>query len=251
MGAMPTTIEELITLLDAHDATPDATRLRARSYELLDIGPGTAVADAGCGTGRAVAEMAALGARAVGVDLSEKMLAMARDRFADGDFRLGDAAALPFGDGELGGYRADKVLHTLPEPAAAVAEAWRVLAPGGRAVLCGQDWDAFVVGSSHPELTRTIVHARADRLPSPRGARRYRNLLLDAGFRDAAVEVHTTVLTDEEALPVLANLVEACRAGGDVTGEEADAWLADQRERAARDRLFLALPMFLASAAKP
>ncbi|WP_240810224.1 methyltransferase domain-containing protein [Actinomadura sp. WMMA1423] len=248
---MPTPIDELVALLDAHDVKPDATRLRARTYELLAITPDAVMADVGCGTGRAVAEMAALGAHAIGVDLNERMLATAHDRFAEGDFRLGDAAALPFRDGELRGYRADKVLHALPEPERAVAEAWRVLAPGGRAVLCGQDWDTFVVDSAHPELTRAIVHARADRVATPRAARRYRNLLLGAGFRDAAVEVHTTVLTGADALPVLAKLVEACRAGGDVTDAEAGAWLADQRERAADDRAFLAFPIFIASATRP
>ncbi|WP_433762573.1 hypothetical protein [Nocardia sp. CA-135398] len=53
--------------------------------------------------------------------------------------------------------------------------------PGGRIVLAGQDWDAFVIDSDTPDLTRTIVAARADTITNPRAARRYRNLLLDAG----------------------------------------------------------------------
>ncbi|MEU8149944.1 hypothetical protein [Nonomuraea sp. NPDC048901] len=57
-------------------------------------------------------------------------------------------------------------------------------APGGRIVLIGQDWDTLVIDSDDPALTRTIVHARADQVTSPRAARSYRNLLLDAGFED-------------------------------------------------------------------
>ncbi|GAB2529643.1 methyltransferase domain-containing protein [Nocardia heshunensis] len=142
---------------------------------------------------------------------------------------------MPLEDGSVTGYRADKVLHTLPEPAAAVVEARRVLAGNGRAVLVGQDWDTVVIDSDDPEVTRAVVQARADRVRSPRVAREYRNLLLDNGFADVTVAVHTIVWTDATCLPTLADL-----AG---PGE----WLDEQAERARGDRLFVAVPIFLAS----
>jgi hypothetical protein len=55
-----------------------------------------------------------------------------------------------------------------------------VCSPRSRIVLVGEDWDAFVIDSDEPGLTRTIVHWRADMVPSPRAARAYRTLLLDA-----------------------------------------------------------------------
>ncbi|MDL4814904.1 methyltransferase domain-containing protein [Actinomadura opuntiae] len=268
---------DLIARLDAADATPDATRLRARTYDLLRAAPGALVAgalvagalvadalvadalvadalvadalvadalmaDVGCGAGRAVAELTARGVRAVGVDLDERMIAAARTRLPDADLRVADACALPFRDGELAGYRADKLFHNLPDPALALSEARRALASGGRIVLCGQDWDTLVLDSSLPDLTRALVHARADRLPSPRAARQYRSLLLDAGFHDVTVEVHTAVFTDPAILPMLTALAEP---------RGADDWLADQRERARTDRLFAAVPFFVASGANP
>ncbi|GAA3090297.1 hypothetical protein ACFQ0X_04370 [Streptomyces rectiviolaceus] len=84
-----------------------------------------------------------------------------------------------------------------------------------------------------------------------RAARRHRNLLLDAGFRDVTVEAHTMVLTDGMALPLLTGLAEgACEAGA-IGCEQADAWIADQRARSRADRLFVALPLFLAAASAP
>ncbi|MCX4792367.1 methyltransferase domain-containing protein [Streptomyces sp. NBC_01221] len=99
------------------------------------------------------------------------MIAAARQRRPEGDLRVADASQLPFADGELSGYRAEKLFHALDEPTAALAEAYRVLTPGGRIVLIGQDWDTLVIDSDDPQLTRTIVHARADTFPSPRAAR--------------------------------------------------------------------------------
>ena len=110
-------------------------------------------------------------------------------------------------------------------------------------VLCGQDWDTFVIDSSDPELTRTIVRKRGEQVPSPRAARQYRNLLLDAGFREVTVEVHTGVFTDGSFLPVLTRLAEVCCEHGAIARAQADAWIAEQRERAQADRLFAAVPV--------
>src|ERR1700761_3876954 len=194
--------DALIRQLDAAEAIPAAARLRARSYQLLRLPTDATVVDVGCGTARAVAELADHAAHAIGVDLDPAMLAAARRRFPGIDVRAADAAELPLGDGQAHGYRADKVYHVLPDPLAALAEARRVLVPGGRIALVGQDWAPLVIDSAHPELTRRIVHARAGTLPHPRIARAYRNLLLDAGFSDVSVEVHTLVFTEEAMLPV-------------------------------------------------
>src|SRR6188472_4471422 len=174
-----TDTDTLIRVLDAAETMPGAAQLRHRSYDLLRLPRRATVVDVGCGTGRAVAELTEQGTNAIGVDPDPAMLAAARSRFPDIDLRDADAAHLPLGEGEAQGYRADKVYQVLPDPNAALAEARRVLAPGGRIVLLGQDWDILVIDSDQPELTRRIVHARADTLPHPRIARAYRNLLLD------------------------------------------------------------------------
>jgi ubiquinone/menaquinone biosynthesis C-methylase UbiE len=225
----------LIQLLDIADALPWATELRTRTYDLLGRGR---VVDVGCGTGRAVAELLERGSDPVGIDPSEEMISAARERWR-ADFRIGDAYSLPFADGEVTGYRADKVFHVLESPDRALAEARRVLAPDGRIVLVGQDWDGVMIDSADPVRTREIVHARADGLPNPRVARSYRNLLLDNGFDDVAVEAHTVLFTDPAMLPLVMTYTD-----------DAD-WIAEQTERASAGRLFLAIPIFLASGRLP
>jgi ubiquinone/menaquinone biosynthesis C-methylase UbiE len=239
--------DALIRQLDAAEAIPAAARLRARSYQLLRLPTDATVVDVGCGTARAVAELADHAAHAIGVDLDPAMLAAARRRFPGIDLRAADAAELPLGDGQAHGYRADKVYHVLPDPLAALAEARRVLVPGGRIALVGQDWDTLAIDSDRPELTRRIVHARADTLPHPRIARAYRNLLLDAGFHDVDLEVHTVVFTGPAMLPMPVGHATAAHQAGAITRDEADNWISEQTRRAANDRLLVALPMFLAT----
>jgi ubiquinone/menaquinone biosynthesis C-methylase UbiE len=217
-------------MLDAAEDLPQVRDLRERSYR----GLGDTVIDVGCGGGRAVGELVARGVTAIGVDLDPDMLQAATTRWPDAEFRRADATDLPFDDGAFTGYRADKVLHAVPEPERAVAEARRVLATNGRAVLVGQDWDTMVIESSDPARTRELVQARADGMPSPHAGRQYRNLLLDNGFTDVTVEVHTYVFTGPLILPMLETYGD-----GD--------WLDDQVTRARDGRLFVALPMFLAT----
>jgi ubiquinone/menaquinone biosynthesis C-methylase UbiE len=244
MHSAYTDSENLIRMLDTAESTPFASDFRVRGYTLLRRAPGAPVVDVGCGAGRAVAE---LGPSAVGVDPDPVMLRTARERFPGIDVREGDALSLPFADASILGYRADKVFHILPSPADALTEARRVLSPGGRIVLTGQDWDTVIIESAWPEVTRRIVHARADTITHPRIARAYRNLLLDAGFDDVTLEVHTAIFTEEAALGLLTSHVRAAEATGAVTGTEASEWLSDQSARASTGRLLVAIPMFLAA----
>ncbi|OXM65515.1 methyltransferase domain-containing protein [Amycolatopsis vastitatis] len=243
----PDSTASLIRLLDAVDTLPGAAELRAHTYDLLRLSLDGTVVDVGCGAGRAVAELAGRGVRSIGIDPDPRMLAAARERWPELDFRVGVAGGLPLDDGSVAGYRADKVFHEIADPAAALAEARRVLVPGGRIVLIGQDWDTIVIDSGDPELTRAIVHARAGTVTSPRAARRYRSSLLDAGFGDVTVEVRTAVFTGELVPAMLGGFADAACATGAVGRDQAETWLAEQTRRAQTDRLFLAVPLFIAT----
>ena len=100
--------------------------------------------DAGTGTGRMLELLAPHAKRAVGIDVSPEMLAIARDRLereklSRVQVRLGDIYRLPFtGGGRDSGFDTvlfHQVLHYLDDPGAAVAEAARVMRPGGRLAI--------------------------------------------------------------------------------------------------------------------
>lgn len=95
------------------------------------------VLDAGCGTGGFLARLRAArpGTPAVGIDFVAGAAARAGSK-AGVPVATGTVLALPFGDGRFGAVVSLDVLsHARVDPARALAEMWRVLAPGGALVL--------------------------------------------------------------------------------------------------------------------
>ncbi|MEV7551625.1 class I SAM-dependent methyltransferase [Amycolatopsis sp. NPDC089917] len=95
------------------------------------------VVDVGCGPGHVTAHLASLGLDVTGVDLSPKMVEVARRQYPDLRFSVGSMAALDIPDGTLGGLVAWwSIFHLPPEELPGLfAEFRRTLAPGGRLLV--------------------------------------------------------------------------------------------------------------------
>jgi SAM-dependent methyltransferase len=102
------------------------------------VGPGTRLLDAGCGAGGASLLAAQRGALVNGVDACEALLAIARRRLPDGDFRVGDLETLPYAGSTFDVVIAADVLPYTAEPAAALRELARVSQRGARLVAAIQ-----------------------------------------------------------------------------------------------------------------
>jgi len=96
------------------------------------------VGDLGTGTGQVAASLAPFVRRVVAVDASGPMLDAARARLAplgNVELRRGELEALPIEDATLDAAVLSLALHLAPEPARVLAEAARVLRPGGRLLI--------------------------------------------------------------------------------------------------------------------
>lgn len=111
-------------------------RLTAQSVPaMLDAvraGPGVRLLDVACGPGYVTGEAARRGAQVLGVDFSDTMVALARRRCPGLEFREGDAEALALPAASFDAVTMNFGLLHLDRPQAAIAEAARVLVPGGR-----------------------------------------------------------------------------------------------------------------------
>jgi SAM-dependent methyltransferase len=138
---------------------------------------GGLVGDLGCGPGRIAAHLAGLGMDVAGVDLSPRMVEVARRDHPGVRFEVGSMADLPFRNAELAGALAwYSVIHTPEERQGELyAEFARVVRPGGRLLL------AFQVGDDIVHLTQAYghdldLHTRRQR------PERVRDRLREAGF---------------------------------------------------------------------
>ncbi len=115
---------------------PFAGKARRHAIELLNLRAGESVLLSGVGTGLDLPHLQA-GVKVTGIDLSRAMLRKARDKANGRDISLLEmnAQALDFPDGSFDAVILNLILSVVPDSAAAFREAWRVLCPGGRAVI--------------------------------------------------------------------------------------------------------------------
>jgi ubiquinone/menaquinone biosynthesis C-methylase UbiE len=100
--------------------------------DAVEVKEGSRVLDIGTGPGLVAATAKERGAKPVGIDFSEAMLAKARQLHAEIEFRIGSAESLPFEDGEFDAVVANFVLHHTGRPDKVLEEAFRVLRGDGR-----------------------------------------------------------------------------------------------------------------------
>jgi ubiquinone/menaquinone biosynthesis C-methylase UbiE len=122
--------------IDAYDVfTPESNaRLLHACLHRLALGRGARVADLGCGSGVFSNLLQQAGYHCVGLDISPKLVALARSKFPAVTFVEGDVEHLPFPSGSFDGALLSGIVHHLPDPSQCAAEVFRVLRPGGRFV---------------------------------------------------------------------------------------------------------------------
>ena len=118
-------------------------RVIERLGDFADLTPDMVVADVGTGTGFVAAGIAPRVSKVIGIDISERILDVARGNLDElgidnVDLREGDITALPLADDSVDAAFANMVLHHAEDPAAMLTEMARVVRPGGVVAICDE-----------------------------------------------------------------------------------------------------------------
>jgi SAM-dependent methyltransferase len=131
---------------DVYDMTraipePDMERIVDTVAAVTEATPATRFLELGVGTGRVGLPIARRGYDYTGIDISERMMAILREKAAAANVAIhlvtGDVAEMPFGDGGFDVIVVVHVLHLIPDWMKALGEARRVLKPDGYFVQGG------------------------------------------------------------------------------------------------------------------
>ena len=141
---------------------PVAAPLWETLLDAASVGVGSRLLDAGCGAAGACVQAARRGARVNGLDAAEALLAIARRRVPDGNFRLGDLEDLPYAAGTFDAILAVDVLPYVAVPHVALGELRRVCAPGGRIAIA-------VWGTAEECEQHAVLASVGAVLPAPLG----------------------------------------------------------------------------------
>ena len=174
-------------------------RYGRRTVERLSLAPGSSVLDVGCGSG-ASAIPAAINVgpqgRVTGIDLAERLLAIARSKsiaqnLHNVDFQRADMTALGYPDASFDAVVSVFSIFFVTDMVAEVRELWRVLRPGGKLAITTWGPRMFEPGSqafwlavkeSRPDLVATV--SPWERITRPDALRQ---LLLESGIEVAEV----------------------------------------------------------------
>jgi len=149
------------------------------------IGPGSAYLDAGCGAGLAAQLAAERGAHVSGLDAAEGMLAIARRRVPQGDFRHADLEEFPFPSHTFDVVTGFNSFQFAGDPVTALREARRVAKPGGIVAIVSWSEPERMEFTAIARALKPLLPAPADGSPGPfalSNEERLRSVAAEAGL---------------------------------------------------------------------
>lgn len=236
----------LAEVLENRAADPRQRRMLESYLAQIEFTPQARVLEIGCGTGcvsRTLARWPGVG-EVVGIDPSALFIARAQE-LAEGlanlRFETGDGCRLRQADHAFDVVVLHTTLCHVPEPAALLAEAWRVLCPGGTLAVFDGDYATATVATVAGDPLEACIEAfRGGFVHDPWLVRRLPGLLRAAGFAPGPLQSHGYVEAGEGGylLTWIERGAEVLLQAGRIDVPGADAFRAEARRRSEQGTWF-------------
>jgi ubiquinone/menaquinone biosynthesis C-methylase UbiE len=237
--------ERLAGVLELRAADPQQRAMLERYTAQIDLPAGAELLEVGCGTGAVSRFLTTLPgvAHVTGIDPSPLFVERARELAGDLpiDFATGDARELELGDESFDAVVFHTALCHVPGCERALAEAHRVLRPGGTLAVFDGDYATMTMALDANDPLQSCAEAVLDMLVhDPWLMRRVSRLIVDAGFDPPRVEGHayTSTAGTDYFLALVDRGADALAATGSVRAGAAAALKEEARTRMAEGRFF-------------
>ncbi|MFD8478302.1 methyltransferase domain-containing protein [Kitasatospora sp. NPDC059673] len=252
-----TVVPDRIAYQERLAATDQVRAYKQILLDALDARPGQHVLDWGCGPGTdldALARAVTARGRVLGIDHDPAMVREAAERARDlpGTRVLhADVHKLPLAADCADRVRAERLLQHLAEVPRALAEAHRVLRPGGRLVAAEPDWDTLAVDHPDLDIARAWTSHLADRIVrNPVIGRQLPRLAQQFGFDVRSVVPVTSVYREVRAADQVLGLhrnTERAVAAGYLSRRQAGDFL----DHLARGPFLASVTLYVVTVEKP
>jgi arsenite methyltransferase len=169
-------------------STPDVAKQRQIVLSALKLKPGERVLDIGSGPGLLIEDMAvAIGQKGsiCGIEISEPFIELSKKRcshLSQVEILNGDATSIPYGNDEFDVAVSIQVYEYIDNVEKCLVELYRVLKPGGRALIMCTDWDTLIWNTENQERMKRILTTFETHCAEPRLPRNMFPKLRDSGF---------------------------------------------------------------------
>ncbi|MGB5895868.1 MAG: methyltransferase domain-containing protein [Ignavibacteriaceae bacterium] len=241
-------------------STSDVVKQRKIILSALNLQSNERILDIGSGPGLLVEDMATIiGSNGLicGIDISKDMITLSQKRCShlpQVELREGDATSLPYDNEEFDVAVSTQVYEYIEDIQLCLKELYRVLKPGGRALILCTDWDTLLWNTGDRKRMRRILTTFESHCADPRLPRTIAPKLQEVGFDLTKHDVYTMLNPkyDENTYSHgIIDLIASYVSGkNDITEVETKAWVDELREKGRVGTYFFSISRYIFSVSK-